>query len=200
VSHRSASTLIDLLDWRAQRGQDELAYTFLAEGEAAELSLSYGELDRRVKAVTALLQKMKGERALLLYPPGLDFVIAFWSCLYAGVIAVPVYPPRLNRNLLHLRAIAEDSGATLALTTTQILGKIDSLLARAPDLKALHWQATDKLTPELIDQCRPAKVNGQTLAYLQYTSGSTATPKGVMVTHDNVLANSAAIAQGFEHS
>src|SRR5262249_51577579 len=197
----SPSTLIDLLDRRVQRGPDELAYTFLADGEGAELSLSYGELDRRVKVVAALLQRLKvaGERALLLYPPGLDYVVAFWGCLCAGVIAVPAYPPRLNRNLLRLRAIAKDAGATLALTTAQILDRADSLLAQAPDLKSLNWQATDNLHPELIHQWR-ADLNGNTLAYLQYTSGSTAAPKGVMVSHDNVLSNSAAIAHGFEHS
>ena len=191
---------MDLLDRRAQRNPEELAYTFLAEG--VELSLSNGELDRRVKTVAALLQKIvaKGERALLLYPPGLDYVVAFWGCLYAGVIAVPAYPPRLNRNLLRLQAIAEDSGATLALTTTQILGKVDSLLAQTPNLKVLKWQATDNLTPELTHQWRPTQVNGETLAYLQYTSGSTAAPKGVMVSHDNVLSNSTAIAHGFGHS
>src|SRR5690349_275419 len=110
LPHRSPSTLIDLLDRRAQCGPDELAYTFLADG--TELNLSYSELDRRVKAVAALLQRMEaaGERALLLYPPGLDYVVAFWGCLYADVIAVPAYPPRLNRNLLRLQAIAEDAG------------------------------------------------------------------------------------------
>jgi amino acid adenylation domain-containing protein/non-ribosomal peptide synthase protein (TIGR01720 family) len=202
VPHRSPSTLVDLLDRRVQRGPDELAYTFLADGEGAELSLSYGELARRVKAVAALLQRMDaaGERALLLYPPGLDYVVAFWGCLYAGVIAVPAYPPRLNRNLPRLRAIAGDAGAALALTTAQILGKVDSLLAQAPDLKALNWQATDNLTPESARQWRPAEVNGDALAYLQYTSGSTSAPKGVMVSHNNVLSNSAAIAHGFEHS
>jgi amino acid adenylation domain-containing protein/non-ribosomal peptide synthase protein (TIGR01720 family) len=202
VPHRSPSTLIDLLDRRALLGPDELAYTFLADGEGAELSLSYGELERRVKAVAALLQRMEtaGERALLLYPPGLDYVVAFWGCLYAGVIAVPAYPPRPNRNLLRLRAMAADAGATLALTTAHILGKVDSLLAQAPGLKALNWQATDNLTPEMARQWRPAEVNGDALAYLQYTSGSTSAPKGVMVSHYNVLSNSAAIAHGFEHS
>ena len=200
VPHHSLSTLIDLLDQRAQRAPDELVYTFLADGEDAELSLSYGELDRRVKAVAALLQRMEavGERALLLYPPGLDYVVAFWGCIYAGVIAVPAYPPRLNRNLLRLRAIAKDASVTLALTTAQILGKADSLLAQTPDLKALNWQATDNLTLELAHQWQ--RPDGDTLAYLQYTSGSTAAPKGVMVSHNNLLSNSAAIAHGFEHS
>jgi amino acid adenylation domain-containing protein/non-ribosomal peptide synthase protein (TIGR01720 family) len=202
VPHRSPSTLIDLLDRRTQRGPDELAYTFLVDGEGAELSLSYGELGRRAKAVAASLQRTEaaGERALLLYPPGLDYVVAFWGCLYAGVIAVPAYPPRPNRNLLRLRAIAADAGATLVLTTAQILGKVDSLLAQAPDLKALNWRATDNLTPESAQRWRPAEVNGDALAYLQYTSGSTSAPKGVMVSHNNVLSNSAAIAHGFEHS
>jgi len=179
-----------------------LAYTFLADGAGAELNLSYGELDRRVKAIAALLQRMGavGERALLLYPPGLDYVVAFWGCIHGGVIAVPAYPPRLNRNLLRLWAIAKDAGATLALTTTQIVGKVDSLLMHAPNLKTLNWQATDNLTPGFADQWRSPEVNGDALAYLQYTSGATSAPKGVMVSHNNVLSNSAAIAHGFEHS
>src|SRR5262249_20804823 len=188
VSHSSPSTLIDLLDRRAQCGPDELAYTFLADGAGAELNLSYGELDRRVKAIAALLQRMGavGERALLLYPPGLDYVVAFWGCIRGGVIAVPAYPPRLNRNLLRLWAIAKDAGATLALTTTQIVGKVDSLLMHAPNLKTLNWQATDNLTPGFADQWRSPEVNGDALAYLQYTSGATSAPKGVMVGHNNV--------------
>ena len=179
-----------------------MAYTFLVDGDGAELSLSCGELARRVKAVAALLQGMgaPGERALLLFPPGLDYVVAFWACLYAGVIAVPVYPPRLKRGLPRLRAIAGDAGATLALTTAQVLGSVDSLLAQAPDLKTLKWQATDNLTLESTRQWRPAGIRGDALAYLQYTSGSTSAPKGVMVSHSNVLSNSAAIAHGFEHT
>jgi amino acid adenylation domain-containing protein/non-ribosomal peptide synthase protein (TIGR01720 family) len=200
--HNAPATLNDLFGWRTTNQPDRLAYIYLTDGDGAELSFSYSELNQRVKAIAAWLQAMDvvGQRALLLYPPGLDYIAAFWGCLHAGVIAVPASPPRLNRNLLRLQTIASDAEATLALTTGHLLDKADALLAHAPDLKALNWQTTDNLAPELVQQWRPVQVERETLAYLQYTSGSTATPKGVMVSHANVLHNSTAIAHGFEHS
>src|SRR5262245_15098650 len=104
------STLVELLRWRAIHQVDLRAYTFLLDGEREEVSLTYTELDGQARTIGAQLQKVTrtGEKVLLLYPPGLDFVVAFFGCLYAGVIAVPVYPPdpaRLDRTLPRLRAI-----------------------------------------------------------------------------------------------
>src|SRR5918992_6341859 len=106
------ATLVDLLRWRATHEPERRAYTFLGDGEAEESSVNYGELDRQAQAVAARLVTLGvagGERALLFYPPGLKYVAAFLGCLYAGVVAVPAYPPRLNRSMSRLRAIMADS-------------------------------------------------------------------------------------------
>lgn len=180
----------------------QLAYRLLADAEEGEISITCGELCRRAQAVAARLQTLRaeGERALLLYPTGLDYVVAFFGCLFAGVVAVPAYPPRLNRSLSRLEAIASDAGATLALTTGQLAGRVELLSEHSPVLGKLRWLATDALPLELANEWREQSADGDSLAYLQYTSGSTAAPKGVMISHANVLHNSAYIRQGFEHT
>src|SRR6476619_698930 len=147
ATHRPA-TLIELLDQRALQLPDQLAYTFLLDGETSELHLTYRELERRARAIAATLQRAgaKGERALLLYQPGLDFIEGFFGCLYAGVVPVPVYPPdpaKLNRTLPRLQAVIADAQATIVLTTSPILAMAKLIFKEAPDLKALHWLATD---------------------------------------------------------
>ena len=94
------SNLVDLLRHRASHQAHDRAFTYLVDGETEELHLSYEGLDRQARAVAARLQALNlaGERALLLYPAGLDFIVAFFGCLYAGVVAVPAYPPRRNRS------------------------------------------------------------------------------------------------------
>src|SRR5690242_20514656 len=149
ATHRPA-TLIELLDQRALHLPDQLAYTFLLDGETSELHLTYLELQRRARAIAAALRfaKAKGEHALLLYPPGLNFIEGFFGCLYAGVVAVPAYPPhfaRLNRSLPRLQAIIADAGATLVLTTSPILERAKLIFTEAPELKALQWLATDNI-------------------------------------------------------
>src|SRR6185295_19609161 len=119
------SNLIQLLQERVQRHPFQLAYTFLTDGETDEVNLTYEQVDRRARAIAAWLQalRVEGERVLLLYPPGLEYISAFWGCLYAGAIAVPAYPPRQNRSLLRLQAVAADAQASLALTNSSLLAK-----------------------------------------------------------------------------
>src|SRR5918993_4356424 len=134
------ATLVDLLRWRASHEPERRAYTFLGDGEAEESSVNYGELVRQAQAVAARLETLgvaSGARALLFYPPGLKYVAAFLGCLYAGVVAVPAYPPRLNRPVSRLRAITADSKATVALTTTRILSRLERRSAYAPEMKSL---------------------------------------------------------------
>ena len=120
------SSFVDLLRWRARQEPNRPAYTFLGEGEMEEANLTFAELDQRARAIGACLQDSKaaGERALLLYPPGLDYVAAFSGCLYAGVIAVPAYPPRANRPMPRIHAILEDARASIILTTAHLLSDI----------------------------------------------------------------------------
>jgi acyl-CoA synthetase (AMP-forming)/AMP-acid ligase II len=201
----AGATLVDLLIGQSQARSDQRLYTFLADGEQEELSLTYRELDVRARAIAVALQQsyMPGERALLLYPPGLDYIAAFFGCLYAGIVAVPAYPPNpahMQRTLGRLRAIARDARPVLALTIAAIRPIAESLAAQDAAFQPISWLATDTLALSLADMWRPPRIGPETLAFLQYTSGSTATPKGVLLTHSNLLHNSALIQRCFDHS
>lgn len=203
-STRGSETWIDLLQRLAADKPDALAFRFLVDGESEVDELTYGELDRRARSLGARLHDLgvQGERALLLYPPGLDFIIAFLGCLHGGVVAVPAYPPdptRLDRSLPRLRAIAADAQPRVVLTTSLIHGMAEALFDLAPEFKELAWLSTDTLEDASAAWRRPP-VDGETLAFLQYTSGSTGTPKGVMLSHRNLLQNSRSIQLTFGDS
>lgn len=195
-------TLVELLRRRAHQQSERIALTFLQDGETQEINLTYGELDERARAIGALLQSLHaaGERALLLYPAGLDFIAALIGCFYARVIAVPAYPPHSNRPTPRLQAIRADAEATLVLTTGQIHSKVGNRPDDTLGLKELRWIATDSLDLALADEWRDPHADSDTLAFLQYTSGSTSTPKGVMVSHGNLMANERMIKLAYEHT
>src|SRR5262249_21594529 len=163
---------------------------------------TYEELDRQARAIGAWLQSrgITGERALLLYPPGLEYIVAFFGCLYAGVVAVPAYPPRRNRSTSRLQAIVADAQAAVALTTTSIMSDVEKRFSQSPGLEALCWLNTDCVSSDLIKAWRAPSVTSDTLAFLQYTSGSTAAPKSVMLSHRNLLHNERIIQMAFEHT
>ncbi|WP_250121428.1 fatty acyl-AMP ligase [Chroococcidiopsis sp. CCMEE 29] len=196
-----SATLVELLRTRGQNQPKQTAFTFLQDGETESDSLTYQELDRLSRAIAAQLQSstVPGERALLLFPPGLEYISAFFGCLYAGVVAVPAYPPRPNRSLARLQTIVADAQASVALTTTSILSNLERQFAQAPELKTLRWLTTNQIG-DLAEEWQEPAVSGDTLAFLQYTSGSTAAPKGVMITHSNLLHNLGLIHQCFEHT
>jgi acyl-CoA synthetase (AMP-forming)/AMP-acid ligase II len=198
----AAKSLNDILRWRAAHQPEKQAFSFLVDGDGEEIQITYEELDRRARAIAYLLQSFAspGERALLIYPPGLDFITGFFGCLYAGVIAIPAYPPdpvRPDRTLPRLQAILADAQATLVLTTTPILSLAEMLFSQAPDLGALQWMATDRVEINANYGWREPSVTEEYTAILQYTSGSTHAPRGVMVTHGNLLYNSRLITQSF---
>ncbi|MEA5620133.1 AMP-binding protein [Cronbergia sp. UHCC 0137] len=193
------SHLVQLLQGRSRQQPQQRAYTFLKNGTTATAHLTYEELDQQAQKIAAYLQNIviPGERALLVYPAGLDFITAFLGCLYAGIIAVPVHPPRPNRSLHRLKAIAADAQATLALTIASLLTQFKTKRDGIPELSNLHWIATDNLIPQL-QNWHPPDISPDTLAFLQYTSGSTGTPKGVMISHSNLLHNLQIIQTAFE--
>ncbi|NEQ64889.1 MAG: amino acid adenylation domain-containing protein [Symploca sp. SIO2D2] len=195
----ASSSLVDILLQRAQNQPDKKAYIFLQNGETESGSLTYGELDRQARAIAADLQQWQGERALLLHPSGLEFITAFFGCLYAGVVAVPVYPPRRNQKLSRLLSIVNDAQAKLALTTTSILADVEKKWEEEAELAKLKLVATDTIEANEGDFV-PQSLTPESLAFLQYTSGSTGTPKGVMVSHGNILHNQQLIHQAFGHS
>jgi natural product biosynthesis luciferase-like monooxygenase protein/FkbM family methyltransferase len=195
------TTLVELLRVRAESQPDKNAYTFLSDGETEETTLTYGQLDQRAAAIGARLQSLsaKDQPVLLLYPPGLEYIAAFFGCLYAGAVAVPVYPPTSERSLPRLWSIVKDACPRVALTTTPILSKLEQT-SGSPKLRTLEWLTTDNLDIAIASQWRSERLPGESLAFVQYTSGSTATPKGVMLTHDNLLQNERMIQIAFEQT
>ena len=182
---------------RAGLQPERAGYSFLRDGDGVESNLTYAELDRRARGLGAALQRLgaAGERALLLYPPGLDYVAAFFGCLYGGTAAVPAYPPRPNRPSPRVRSIVENATPRVILTTAALRPKLESIL-QVPG--GTEWLVTDDpLQPvtgatdldALADDWRDPGVEPSALAFLQYTSGSTAAPKGVRLSHANLLHN-----------
>jgi len=172
----AGGALTGVLDHRAALTPEALAYRYLPDGEEKELELTLGQLARDARAIAGGLarQGASGKPVLLVEPPGLGFVTGLFACWYAGAIAVPAYPPRGNRHRQRLEAILRDSGATLALG--------EKPRTPLPDIKLLE-------AAELMESGSPiegpAREGGHP-CLLQYTSGSTAEPKGVMIHHRNL--------------
>jgi acyl-CoA synthetase (AMP-forming)/AMP-acid ligase II len=196
------STLIELLNDKARTQPQKVAYKFLHRGEQEAYSLTYKDVNSQAKAIAAYLQSLDvvGERALLLYQPGVEFITAFFGCLYAGVVAVPAYPPRRNQKMMRLKAVVEDASAKVILSTASLLSQVQSRLADNLDLEPLHWLATDEVEEELANSWQSPKVSSKTIAFLQYTSGSTGMPKGVAIAHNNLLHNERMIKGAFRHT
>ncbi|WP_198659322.1 non-ribosomal peptide synthetase [Nocardiopsis sp. FIRDI 009] len=191
----------DVLSSAAEGQPDRTAFSFHPEQvDATPERIDYAGLDRRARAIGARLLGLGlgGRSALLFYPPGLEFVAAFFGCLYAGVVAVPAYPPTRNpRSLTRVVGMVRDSGAEVALTTAAGRDRMDGRIGLVPGLERLRLIATDDVPDtEAADWTSPV-LDGGSLAFLQYTSGSTAAPRGVALTHDNLLANTALIQEAF---
>jgi len=191
----STSTIIDCLEHYARIRGDERAYIFLSDGETEEMELSYADLQRRSQALASELRKygLSGQTVLLLYPAGLDFVIAFFACLYAGATAVPANLARNSRHFIRLRNIMQDSACRAILTQAALQEPIATNLAGAGinlNQVVILTENTEHATdvPETPDPIDPSGV-----AFIQYTSGSTGNPKGVVVTHAQLIANERAI-------
>lgn len=200
-------TLIEVLRERASQKTAKVAFIFLAQGKKEEDTLTYGQLDRRAQEIATKLREVArcGDRALLAFPSGLDFICAFFGCLYAGVVAVPAYPPQVHSGLDRLLSIVRDSGATVGLTTTEMHRKFEPMFQEFPVIQSMQWMEIEDNNQGRGDNSAfaarwepPRSVCANTLAFLQYTSGSTATPRGVMLTHGNLLHNTETIHQLYQ--
>jgi amino acid adenylation domain-containing protein len=196
------STLVDLLEWRARFQAERVAYTFLVDNATQRISLSWSDLHRKAQLIGQRLCEMDaaGKTVLLLYPSDLEYVAAFFGCLYAGAIAVPAYPPRLNRNLHRLQAIVADSQASFALSVSFIQQRIEPLCRQFPGLSSMRWLTTDDLKEDSQNEWPRPLITEEMPAFLQYTSGSTSQPKGVIVSHGNLMHNEGLIQQAFDQS
>ena len=195
-------TLVDILHNRVRLQPNETIYSFLIDGETEEVSLTYGQLEQKAKAIATYLQSITSpqDRVLLLFPAGLDYITAFFGCLYAGVIAIPAYPPRPNRSLSRIYNILQNAETDIALTNNETLYSIERQLERTPELKNLRWIATDAIDNTRAKDWHQPDISAESIAFLQYTSGSTAEPKGVKIAYQNLLHNLEAIHRCFRHS
>jgi len=190
-------TLLDLLRRRAWVFGDACAYRFLHDDDT-QTAVSFLELDRRARAVAQQLRMRvePGERVLLMFPPGLDFIEAFFGCIYAGALAVPLNPPKRRDLAARISAIVENCQATVGLTDAwgqDILLGID----QSGYLEQLEWIAVDKVDNEASEQWEPPEIKPDDPAFLQYTSGSTERPRGVVLSHGNLVHNLEVIHKGF---
>ena len=199
VNAASPDTLCSVLDAHATAAPEQPAYCFLRDGRTEQSRLTYVELDRRARAVAGSLHASgihPGDRLLLLFPAGVDVLVALLGCLYAGVIAVPVPAPeasRMARTLPRLRAIADDARARGVVSCSSILAAIDTVPQAAAALGGFALDVAH-VDGALALGWRPAAIGRDSLAYLQYTSGSTSTPKGVCITHAHLLEHLGALA------
>lgn len=206
---RPFQTLGELLRYRARHQPVHLAYVFLSDGELEAEEITYGQLDQQARRIGAWLQARDPQAgaAALLYTPGLRFIEAFFGCLYAGVVAIPIQTPPGLKAPDGLAAILRDAGTRLVLTTSSLLDVLKvGAMDRDPG-SSTCWLATDQLDPHPSHQPNEngdhswwdPEVSVDSPAFYQYTSGTTQAPRGVVVSHRNVLSNEEVIRQAFQH-
>jgi acyl-CoA synthetase (AMP-forming)/AMP-acid ligase II len=203
-----ASSLVDsLLSWESQQ-PDQVAYRYLVSGDCdGEIEqLTYRRLGGRARAIAAWLQDrgLAGSHAMLLHPPGLEFICAYLGCLLAGVVAVPGVPPRgrsrNHRALLRMRRLVADADARVILGGAEAVAALAGSLDDLPELAGIDCVDTAEIPDEVGGSWREPDLTADSIAFLQYTSGSTSAPRGVMVTHRNLMANQRSITEGLGHT
>ncbi|EDX87497.1 AMP-binding enzyme, putative [Synechococcus sp. PCC 7335] len=198
------ASLVEILRYRAEQQPNQIAYIGLENGESEYGRLTYYQLDIQARAIAAHLQSLgaSGARVLLTFPlsDGLAFTSAFFGCLYAGAVAVTAWPPLNESLLLELQYKAVDAQIQFALTTQPLMERLSEPFVVTPPLDQIHWIEVDQLGGKNANSWQMPKLEDKTLAYLQYTSGSTGLPKGAMISHGNVLNNLAMIQAACQYT
>ncbi|HBI36193.1 MAG: hypothetical protein A2015_05060 [Spirochaetes bacterium GWF1_31_7] len=202
-SINECTTMVDVLKYYSRTKSDEKAYIFLKDGEVEKEVVTFSELDEKAKTISEYLlsNNLTGERALLLYNSSINFIAAFFGCLYAGVIAVPAFPPRKNQKISRIENIINDCNPKVILSTEDIEEILSTNEESVSILNNIEWINTNNLNSSLkLDEKSLPIILPETIAFLQYTSGSSGNPKGVVITHKNLIHNQKLIKKGFEHS
>lgn len=189
--HPRFVTLVEVLSHRALHQSDERAYVFIGDCGTEITQLTFGELNScsRSLAQELSIRARPGDRALLVFPPGLNFLVAYFACLYSGIVAVPVVPPRRGRLRLATLGIADDCQPKIGLTTEVLLPEIAQEFSGQAAWDAITWMSVEAALSVPSSGPEPHTARSDEIAFLQYTSGSTSAPKGVMVTHGNLVRN-----------
>jgi thioester reductase-like protein len=195
-----APSLADVLLQRAQLQPDHLSHVFMDNIDADQHRLTYQDIDRRARAIAARLQAINARRLLLIYPDGPSFFLTFIACWYAGATPIPVFPPQSRRGMARIDAILRDCAATHVLSTSDLMAKIQPWFLEESIGAGCGWLDTNSVPDSEAADWHRHHIDPQQPAFFQYTSGSTGNPKGVVVSHANLLANEAMITQGFSHN
>ncbi|WP_405876177.1 fatty acyl-AMP ligase [Streptomyces sp. NBC_00005] len=203
-----ARSLVDFLTEHASHQPDRTAFRYLVTGDCdgETLDVSYGRLARRSRAVAAWLQErgLAGARAMLLHPPGLEFISGYLGCLSAGVVAVPGVPPQgraqNHRALTRMKRLMADADAKVILGGREVIAALVEMAEHLPELADVICVATEDIPDEAADAWRAPDLTPDSVAFLQYTSGSTSAPKGVAVTHGNLVDNERIITERMGHT
>ncbi|MDW6064737.1 fatty acyl-AMP ligase [Streptomyces sp. FXJ1.4098] len=205
---RMPDSLVTMMLTHESRQPDRIAYRYLATGDCdGEIQeLSYGRLGRRSRAIGAWLQEhgLAGSRALLLYPPGAEFICGYMGCLSAGVIAVPGVPAQGRRQnhraLTRMKRLIADADVKVILGGRQVVESLDGMAEDFPQLADITCVITEEIPDEAENSWQEKDIRPDSVAFLQYTSGSTSAPRGVAVTHGNLMDNQRVLTAGFGHS
>jgi len=193
---------VEMFENNSTEYADKVLYYFLADGENETDRITYKQMRDKAAAIAARLQQCcsQGDRALMLFPTGIEFIVSLYGCFYSGIIGVPAYPPRKNRSFARFEAIATDSAPKVILTTRKIYEDLQKNFSAEACLQNIEYIIYEDIDDTLARSWVNPKLQTNDPAYLQYTSGSTGKPNGVIISHGNILHNSEFIKRAFGHT
>jgi acyl-CoA synthetase (AMP-forming)/AMP-acid ligase II/acyl carrier protein len=193
--------ITEIFEKHAAAFPDKVIYSYLEDGFNESAGITYGKMCKQAKAIASVLQKKhkKGDRALMLFPSGIEFIVSLFGCFFAGIIGVPAYPPRKNRLFERFESIITDCRPALIMTTRKIRDDLQKNFSGEKCLQGIDFLVYEEVDEEMSSYWTDPGSNPGDIILLQYTSGSTGTPNGVMVSHQNIVQNSEFVKCAFGH-